>query len=111
MPGRIHLIERGGAFKKIEGNVIESWCWEVPRQTAQALVGGDIYFHKKQKEPSYYGGKILSFRVHDGSTGEHPDCHGRIVFTFEFSRKHRDVPAGEGGWSYEKKIVLDDTAT
>lgn len=105
MPRRIHLIERGGAFKKLEGNVIESWCWDVTPKAAESLVGGDIYFHKKQKEPSYFGGRILAYRVHDGSGGEHPDCHGRVVFTFESSREHRNVSAGEGGWSYEKKII------
>jgi len=99
------LIERGGAFKRIEGNVIESWCWDIAPQTAESLVGGDIYFHKKQKEPSYFGGKILAYRVHDSVEGAYPECLGRVVFTFESSRGHRNVSAGEGGWSYEKKIV------
>ena len=105
MPGRIHLIERVQHFKRIEDNVFESWCWDVTPQKAQALVGGDIYFHKKQKEPSYYGGKILGFRIHDSDEGEYPGCRGRVVFTFEYSREHKNVSAGEGGWSYEKKIV------
>lgn len=105
MPRRIHLIERGGAFKKIEGNIIESWCWEIPARTAESLVGGDIYFHKRQKEPSYFGGKILAYRVHDSDDGAFPLCRGRVIFIFESSREHRGVSAGEGGWSYEKKIV------
>ncbi|MDQ5839051.1 MAG: hypothetical protein M3379_19915 [Acidobacteriota bacterium] len=108
---RIHLIERGGHFNPIKGNVFESWCWEVTPQTAQALVGGDIYFHKKQKEPSYYGGKILGYRIHDSNEGFAPNCSGRVIFTFEYSRGHKNVSAGKGGWSQEKKIVLDDTAT
>ena len=105
MPGRIHLIERVTHFKRIEDSIFESWCWDVTPQKAQALVGGDIYFHKKQKEPSYYGGKILGYRIHDSDGGEYPGCRGRVVFIFEYSREHKNVSAGEGGWSYEKKIV------
>ena len=105
---RIHLIERVQHFERVEGDVFESWCWDVTPQTAQALVGGDIYFHYRQKEPSYYGGKILSYRVHDGGEGAYPCDSGRIIFTFEYSRGHKKVLAGEGGWSYEKKIVPDD---
>jgi hypothetical protein len=105
MPRRIHYIERNRAFVKLEGNLHESWCWEMTPQTAGSLVGGDIYFHLKQKEPSYFGGKILAYRVHDGSGGEHPDCHGRVVFTFEYTREHKGVLAGEGGWSFMQKIV------
>jgi hypothetical protein len=111
MPGRIHLIERVTHFIRIEGNVFESWCWDVTPQKAEALVGGDIYFHKKQKELSYYGGKIIEYRVHDSDEGTYPGCLGRVIFTFEYSHAHKNVSAGEGGWSYEKKIVLDDTAT
>lgn len=107
---RIHFIERGAHFKPVGGSVYESWCWNIPPNTAQALVGGDIYFHKHQKEPSYYGGKILDYRVHDSDEGAYPDCRGRVIFTFEYSREHRNVLAGGGGWSYEKKIVLDDAA-
>jgi hypothetical protein len=105
MPQRIHLIERLGSFKRVEGNVFESWCWNVTPEVAETLVGGDIYFHKKQKEPSHFGGKILGYRIHDSVEGEYPECHGRAVFTFEYSREHKNVSAGDGGWSYEKKIV------
>jgi hypothetical protein len=107
---RIHLIVRGASFKPVAGDVKESWCWKIPSRTAEALVGGDIYFHKNQKGPSFYGGKILSYRVHDSDEGYAPGCRGRVIFTFEYSRGHKNVLAGEGGWSQEKKIVLDDTA-
>ena len=105
MPSRIHLIEHLGLMQKVDGNIFDSGYWKIKPQQAEELIGFDIYFHKKQKEPSYFGGKILAYRVHDGSGGEHPDCHGRVVFTFESSREHRNVSAGDGGWSYEKKIV------
>ena len=73
----------------------------MPAGTAEALVGGDIYFHKKQKEPSFYGGKIIGYRINEADA-EYP---GRVIFRFEYSRAHKEVSAGQGGWSYEKKIV------
>src|ERR1700760_756963 len=94
---RIHLIERVKHFVKIEDNLFESWCWDVAPQTAQALIGGDIYFHEKQKESSWYGGKILAYRIHDSDEGAYSGCRGRVIFTFRYSQKHRKVSAGEGG--------------
>jgi hypothetical protein len=102
MPRRIHLIEKLNLIQRIEGNIHESGYWEVSSQIAHDLVGGDIYFHRKQKEPSFFGGKILSYRIHEADD-EYP--RGRIIFRFEFSQKHRGVLAGDGGWSYEKKII------
>ena|SRR5438067_2644576 len=101
MTRKIHLIERLGHIKKIEGRIHESGFWDVSSQTAQELVGGDIYFHKKQKEPSYFGGKILGYRIHE----KDDEYRGRIIFRFEYSAGHRNVSAGSGGWSNEKKIV------
>jgi hypothetical protein len=104
MAPRIHLIERNGYIKKLEGQISESGFWAIPSESAQVLVGGDIYFHKRQKEPSFYGGKILGYRIHN----EDDEYRGRIIFRFEYSAKHRNVSAGIGGWSYEKKIVWGD---
>src|SRR6266853_4691835 len=99
MTRKIHLIERMGHIQKIEGRIHESGLWDITPQTAQSLVGGDIYFHKKQKEVSYFGGKILGYRVHEGND----EYHGRIIFRFESSTEHKNVHSGEGGWSNEKK--------
>jgi hypothetical protein len=101
MPRRIHVIERLKNFSRVEGDVFESGLWDVSLTRAEELVGGDIYFHQKQKEPSYFGGKILGFRVHDGDD----EYRGRLIFRFEYSRAHKEVLAGDGGWSYEKKII------
>lgn len=100
MPTKIHLIEQMNGIRKLEGQVHESGSWAVTPETAEALVGGDIYFHKKQKEPSFYGGKILGFRLE--TEGEHV---GRIIFRFEFTPEHKNVSSGSGGWSNEKKMV------
>jgi hypothetical protein len=102
--GRAHFIERLDNFTKLERRKYESGYWNLPVRTAELLIGGDIYFHKFQKEPSFFGGKILGFRVHH-SDDEYDE---RVIFTFEFTPEHRGVRAGEGGWSYEKKIVLGE---
>ncbi|HEX8160320.1 MAG TPA: hypothetical protein VF538_00355 [Pyrinomonadaceae bacterium] len=101
MPPQIHLIEHKGFIKKVEGRVHDSMFWDVPMQTAERLIGGSIYFHKKQKEPSFFGGRIIGYRIHD----EADENSGRIVFRFEADPTYRGVLAGVGGWSYEKKIV------
>jgi len=69
-------------------------------------MGADIYFHKKQKEPSFYGGKIISYRIYN----ENDKHKGRIIFRFEYARDHRGVLAGAGGWSNEMKIVWSTSA-
>ena len=54
---RIHLIERQDRFERIEGNVWESSFWALRPDKAERLVGGKIYFHEKQKGPSFFGGR------------------------------------------------------
>ena len=101
MTRKIHLIERMGHIQKIEGRICESGLWDVSPSMAQSLIGGDIYFHKKQKEASYFGGKILGYRIHESDD----QYDGRIIFRFEPSTEHKNVSSGIGGWSNEKKIV------
>ena len=64
------------------------------------MVGGQIYFHERQIEPSFYGGLITGFRIQQGEPYD-----GRIIFRFEPKPECRDVRAGAEGWQYEKKIV------
>ena len=107
MSKRIHLIvkkhsetgERLG-LKTLDENIHESGSWVVTEEVAKSLVGGDIYLHEKQQEPSYFGGKILDYRVE--AEGENI---GRVIFRFEYTREHKNFPAGSGGWGNEKKIV------
>jgi len=103
MPGRIHVIENDNRIKKLEGRIHESSFWNVTEWKAQELIGGNIYFHKRQKEPSFFGGTILGYRIHQ----EDDEFKGRVIFRFESTREHRNVFAGDGGWSYEMKIVFD----
>lgn len=97
---RIHLIEKLGLFQSVEDNIYESGYWDIPIQKADKLIGCDIYFHKKQKETSFFGGTILSYRISDDG-----ESKGRVIFRFEYSRSHKGVLAGDDAWSYEKKII------
>ena len=97
---RIHLIEKNDRIRPVN-TFHESGYWILPQETAQALVGGDIYFHKKRNEPSFYGGKITGWRIHE----DNDQFKNRIIFIFEFSQAHKNVLAEKGGWSYDRKIV------
>ena len=99
---RIHLIERDDRITKVDGQVWESGFWVVSESNIQKLIGGSIFFHKKQKEPSFFGGIILDYRIQ-----EEGQFTGRVIFKFEYQTDHRGVKAEPRGWSQEKKIVLD----
>ena len=97
----IHLIEKQHRFQMIdrEKETYESGVWAISENTAKSAINGNIYFHKKQTEPSYFGGVILSYRVHDEG-----EFSGRIVFTFQAMIGHKHVKTGKAGWSMEKKM-------
>jgi len=102
MASRIHLIENLGLIEPLPGAVDEheSGYWAVTEARAASLVGGDIYFHRKQAEPSYLGGQILGFRVQ--GDGQYV---GRVIFRFRADPTYSGVSAGADGWAMEKKIV------
>src|SRR5258708_33151696 len=99
---RIHLIEKKGFIKALPntGNEWESGFWAVPEDKANALVGGEVYFHKTQAETSFFGGRILELTV---DTVAYP---ARIVFRFRFDKTFRGVYGGKGGWRMEKKVLF-----
>ena len=80
----------------------ESGYWTLTPAVAASLVGGDVYFHSAQKEASHFGGKVLGSRVQVGGAFD-----GRTVVRFRYTKKHRGVSGGQGGWGVERKIVLD----
>jgi hypothetical protein len=98
----IHLIERKSLFSRVTSpsTEYESGFWSLSEAQAQLLVGGKIYFHQRQIEPSFYGGVITGFRVQQGEPH-----NGRIIFRFEPNPECRGIRAGRGGWQFEKKIV------
>lgn len=99
---RIHFVETANNFRQISGSTDwESGYWyRIGNKTAEALVGGHIYLHRAQKEPSFLGGVIKSFRIQ--SEGKH---QGRYVFRFEPSTNGTGISADS--WDYRfKRIVL-----
>lgn len=98
----IHLIEPINHFVMLNDNEWESGGWTLDEGQAQKLVGGEIYFHKKRSEPSFYGGTILGYRV--SNEGEH---QGKIVFKLRYSLSCRNVRTDISGWKKEVKIVAN----
>lgn len=104
---KIHFIEREGRFERVpkSPDEWESGYWKLTAANAASLVGGDVYFHSAQKDPSHFGGAILGSRVQiDGPFA------GKTVLRFRYTKKHRGVRAGVGGWGVERKIVIDPVA-
>jgi len=99
---RIHLIERNDEIIKVEEQIWESGHWALPEAKAKALLGGSILFHKKRAEPSYFGGRILNYRLQDKGKFK-----GLVIFTFEYQADHRMVLADKG-WSKDIKIVMKE---
>lgn len=98
----IHLIERLDNVRRIDKDrkEWESGYWAISEDTAQKLIGGDLYLHRAQNEESYFGGEILSYHVHASG----PEA-GRIVFRIQFDPKYKGVKTGREGWGNEKKYV------
>jgi hypothetical protein len=61
------------------------------------LIGGDIYFHEFQKEPSILGGKIIGFHIREESN--------KVVFRFKELESHRGLVTPIEGWGNEQKRV------
>jgi|APCry1669188970_1035186.scaffolds.fasta_scaffold66647_2 hypothetical protein len=98
---RLHIVEKQDRFIRIQEGEYDSGFWLVAEKTADKLVGGLILFHKERNKPSYFGGRILSYRIQDG--GENDD---RIIFRFRYEDECRGIPA-EGGWKASgMKLVM-----
>ncbi len=71
------------------------------QDTANALIGGTIYFHEAQSKPSFFGGVMLcAENIQEG------DAAGRFIFTFKSDPACKGVTTSRGGWAQEMKIVL-----
>jgi hypothetical protein len=101
----IHLVERLNNVRRVSADppVWESGYWVISEETAERLIGGDLYLHSGQRVASHFGGKILSFRVHQDGT----DTDGRVVFRIAPSLVHKGVLTAREGWGNEKKIVWE----
>lgn len=100
----IHFVERKNNVRRVQGTVDqwESGYWVVAHETADRLVGGDLYLHARQDSPSHFGGVILSWHAVDDRSK--PDIDGRIVFRIRFTPEHRGRRTGPEGWGNEKNI-------
>jgi len=99
----IHLVEQLNNFFKVRDNIWESGWWTLDESKAKDLIGGNIYFHKNQQEPSFYGGTITGYRIEQDGQNQ-----GRIVFSLKYSEACRNVKTGKDGWSKKMKIVRDE---
>lgn len=99
---KIHLIEKAGLLTR-EDKTSQDWesgNWSVSKETAESLIGGDIYLHKSQDRPSFFGGRITGY--HEIEEGE---AKGRVIFLFVATPEHKGVKTDKAGWGNEKKIV------
>jgi hypothetical protein len=101
----VHFVERLNNVRPLAGTdgEWESGFWVIADDTAQRLVGGDLYLHSGQSQASHFGGKILSFRVHRDPNA--PELDGRIVFRIKPTPGHKGVKTGREGWGNEKQFV------
>jgi hypothetical protein len=99
----IHLVEPLSRIVRLQETVWESGGWVLDESKAQELVGGEIYFHKKRPEPSFYGGTILGYRVLQEGTDQ-----GRIVFKLQYRHTCRNVSTKKSGWVKDMKITEPD---
>jgi hypothetical protein len=99
----IHIIEPLNNFVGLGDKAWESGWWSMDESKAKELIGGEIYFHKTQQEPSFFGGVITGYRVEQGV-----QYQGRIVFTLKYNAACRNVKTDKRGWSKKMKIVGHD---
>jgi hypothetical protein len=99
---KIHFIERDGRFERVPKtpDEWESGYWKLSPAAAASLVGADVYFHTAKSERSHFGGKVLGSRVQVGGA-----FAGRTVVRFRYTKEHRGVKGGAGGWGVERKDV------
>ena len=96
----IHIIEPLNNFVKLPDDKWESGWWSLDESKAKKLVGGEIYFHKKQLEPSFFGGSITGYRIDQDAKNQ-----GKIIFTLQYNEAGRNVRTDKLGWSKKMKII------
>jgi hypothetical protein len=99
----IHIIEPLNNFVNLRDKGWESGWWNIDENKAKELVGGEIYFHKKQQEPSFFGGIITGYRIEQNT-----QYQGKIVFTLQYNAACRNVKTEKLGWSKKMKIISHD---
>lgn len=101
----IHLVERKNNVRRLndESGDWESGYWVISSETAEGLVGGNLYLHSTQSAPSHFGGSIIGYRVFRDGSGSEID--GRVIFRIRPTLGHKGVTTDRRGWGNEKKLV------
>lgn len=105
-PCRIHFICKDRLhLEPVEFPVFESGFWPLSVNDAERLVGGMAYLHQAKAQPSYFGGKVKSYRVAKQSE-PYP---GRIVLSLESVRegKGAEWEGADFSMAYSGGIVCD----
>ncbi len=59
----IHFIcRRGQNVETVKHPVYDTGTWDVSPQDAERLLGGMVFLHETKAKPSYFGGRVESFR-------------------------------------------------
>jgi hypothetical protein len=100
----IHLIKNDPGLPQITpiaqgADIFRDGYWKIAEATAEALIGGKIYFHKHKAEPSFFGGVITNTE----RVNQYPD---RIGFLFKPDQACKDIKTPLEGWAQEMKIIL-----
>ena len=101
----VHLIERLNNVRKLPGShgFWESGYWAIVPETAERLVGGNLYLHSHQNEPSHFGGEIISYSIFQDENDLNKN--GRIVFCIKPTPEHKNFLTSQAGWGNEKKFI------
>jgi hypothetical protein len=101
---RVHFIENKRRMHPIPNSSDwESGYWyRFGGKNAAGLIGGGIYFHTAQTEPSYDGGVITGYHIQPEG-----EFKGRYIFTYRPALEFVGISAGTGRWTWRyKKLVL-----
>ncbi len=99
----IHIVEVKNRFVKLKSDDYEYRSPQLDKINAEKLVGGDIYFHKTRSEPSFYGGRIIDYRLEIDEAQR-----GMIVFILRYNERCRNVKTDNKGWSKSMKITDEE---
>lgn len=102
---RLHLIETANEIRPLNlaDKVFSSGCWHISTDLAQELIGHEVFFHKQQRSPSHFGGRVTGFEILPAGHA----CEGRIVLHFVLTDRNagKGVRADRAPWGREKAIV------
>lgn len=102
-PLNIHFLDKLRKMRPVErgGTTYESGDWTITPERAARLKGAMAYFHETKTTPSYFGGKILDFRVIPAGKRN----AGKVVFVFERMQESIGVTTGRDQWKLDQKLA------